>query len=274
MDQGIADLNLNDGEEDAFSLLVDSEEQNVMYNFCLVGCYLTASVVHFPAMRNTMANIWHPLEGVQISDLGEKHFLFKFFNKMDISRIISGTHWTFNNHLLIFHRLVEGEDPMSVPLVFANRWIQVHDLPLGFFRDSMAVQFENFIGRFLEYDMKQLSNGLQYGIQELEMGWDLSLGAQGRKASIVNSIWFRGEGEHNFFGKSRFGQFSSQQSSQNKGKESGGNFNFLFGINLEGSKFPAVLNEYQQGNNFNHNGDKDLERGKSQISGLALYGDV
>ncbi|MBA0576921.1 hypothetical protein Golob_024064 [Gossypium lobatum] len=69
-------------------------------------------------MRNTMANIWNPLKGVQISDLGEKRFLFKFFNELDINQV------------------------------------QIHDLPPGFFRDSTAVQFGNFIGKYLEYDMK------------------------------------------------------------------------------------------------------------------------
>lgn len=48
---------------------------------------------------------------------------------------------------------------MFVPLVFSNWWIQIHDLPLDFYRDSMAVQFGNFIGRFLEYDTKQLAIG-------------------------------------------------------------------------------------------------------------------
>lgn len=48
---------------------------------------------------------------------------------------------------------------MSVPLVYSNWWIQIHDLPPGLFRDSMAVQFGNFIGRFLEYDTKKLAIG-------------------------------------------------------------------------------------------------------------------
>ncbi|MBA0824892.1 hypothetical protein Goarm_021529 [Gossypium armourianum] len=78
-------------------------------------------------MRNTMANIWNPLKGAP---------------------------WTFNNHLLIIHRIQENEDPMSIPLVYSDWWVQIHDLPPGFFRDSMAVQFGNFIGKYLEYDMK------------------------------------------------------------------------------------------------------------------------
>ncbi|KAL1179419.1 hypothetical protein V6Z11_A03G158000 [Gossypium hirsutum] len=50
MERGLANLTLEDAHNSA-------------YSFCLVGCFLTASVVHFPAMRNTLANIWNPLEG-------------------------------------------------------------------------------------------------------------------------------------------------------------------------------------------------------------------
>ncbi|KAH1114870.1 hypothetical protein J1N35_008248 [Gossypium stocksii] len=48
-----------------------------------------------------MANLWHPLGGIQISDLGEKRYLFRFFHKVDVEHVMSGTPWTFNNHLLV-----------------------------------------------------------------------------------------------------------------------------------------------------------------------------
>ncbi|MBA0732895.1 hypothetical protein Gogos_016957, partial [Gossypium gossypioides] len=60
-------------------------------------------------MRNTMANIWHPLGGVEISDLGEKRFLFRFYHELDIDKVEKGAPWTLNSHLLIFHRLRENE---------------------------------------------------------------------------------------------------------------------------------------------------------------------
>ncbi|MBA0710967.1 hypothetical protein Golax_010208 [Gossypium laxum] len=66
-------------------------------------------------MRNTMANLCHLL-GVQISDLGNKRYLFKFFYEVDVERVLSGTPWTFNTHLLLLHRLRKGEDPKLVPL--------------------------------------------------------------------------------------------------------------------------------------------------------------
>ncbi|KAH1106856.1 hypothetical protein J1N35_010624 [Gossypium stocksii] len=89
---------------------------------------------------------------VQISDLEEKCYLFKFFHEADIVQVENGALWNFNNHLLIIHWLKEDEDPMQIPLVFANFWVQVHDLPSGSFLKVVARQFGNFIGKFIEYD--------------------------------------------------------------------------------------------------------------------------
>ncbi|KAH1056703.1 hypothetical protein J1N35_034768 [Gossypium stocksii] len=52
-------------------------------------------------MKNTMANLWHPLKAAQISDLRARRYLFIFFHEMDIDWVTKGTPWTFNNHLLI-----------------------------------------------------------------------------------------------------------------------------------------------------------------------------
>ncbi|MBA0729376.1 hypothetical protein Golax_025954, partial [Gossypium laxum] len=53
-----------------------------------------------------------------ISNIGENRYLFRFFNKVDIDRVINGAPWAFNNHLLVFHHLAINEDPMEVPLIF------------------------------------------------------------------------------------------------------------------------------------------------------------
>ncbi|MBA0584191.1 hypothetical protein Gorai_015016 [Gossypium raimondii] len=145
--------------------------------FSMVECFLTASIVHFPAMKSTMENVWHPIRGVQISDLRDKRFLFKFFYRMDLERVINGAHWTFNNHLMVFHRLEKGEDPVNVPLLFVNFWVQVHDLPKGLFSKTIARQLREFLGKFLEYDSKSLIRG------------DLSLQAQSRRATAMFSVW-------------------------------------------------------------------------------------
>ncbi|MBA0763344.1 hypothetical protein Gotri_012797, partial [Gossypium trilobum] len=45
------------------------EEVEDKFKLCLVGRVLTESVVHFPSMRNTLAELWHPLDGITITNI-------------------------------------------------------------------------------------------------------------------------------------------------------------------------------------------------------------
>ncbi|PPR82078.1 hypothetical protein GOBAR_AA38636 [Gossypium barbadense] len=108
MEEDLANLNIIDEEEEAFIEEVLVVEMS--YQLCLVGRCLTDSVVHFPSMRNTMADLWHPIGGIC------------------------------------------DEDHLEVPLQFTEFWIQVHDLPAGVMTATMAKQFGDFVGQFLEYD--------------------------------------------------------------------------------------------------------------------------
>ncbi|MBA0782804.1 hypothetical protein Gotri_000628 [Gossypium trilobum] len=47
--------------------------------------------------------------------------------------------WVFSH---LFHRLKDGEDPMKVLLVLSTLWVQVHELPLGLFSESIAKQLD------------------------------------------------------------------------------------------------------------------------------------
>ncbi|MBA0703148.1 hypothetical protein Goari_022666, partial [Gossypium aridum] len=110
MEKGMEDLQIEDNKKEAWSIHEDGDPVSHKYEFYLVGYFLTASVINFQAMRNTMANIWHPLEGVMISNLVEKWFLFKFYHELDIGRVENGAHWTFNTHILVFHYLKKNEE--------------------------------------------------------------------------------------------------------------------------------------------------------------------
>ncbi|KAH1032634.1 hypothetical protein J1N35_044808 [Gossypium stocksii] len=132
-----------------------------------------------------MANLWHPLGAVFITDIGEKRILFRFFCEVDRDRVVKGSPWTFNNHLLIIVILKEGEDPMEVPLNKANFWVQIHDL---------------LSSSFIEYDTKAIIAGhgesfcsirMDHGSKELPMGWDISLRALPRRAMVGESPWLR-----------------------------------------------------------------------------------
>ncbi|MBA0725184.1 hypothetical protein Golax_021789, partial [Gossypium laxum] len=72
MEADLAGLTLEEEEDDILQIQIDVGTNGDTEILQLVGCSLTASIVHFPAMRSTMANLWHLVRGVQITDLGEK----------------------------------------------------------------------------------------------------------------------------------------------------------------------------------------------------------
>ncbi|MBA0829689.1 hypothetical protein Goarm_014279, partial [Gossypium armourianum] len=54
-------------------------ERELSYEHYFVGTFLTSSIVNFQAMKSTLANVWHPIGGVSISDIGNERFLFRFY---------------------------------------------------------------------------------------------------------------------------------------------------------------------------------------------------
>lgn len=53
----------------------DGEDINQDLDYCFVRRFLTASVIHFKSMRNTLVNLWHSGGGVSKSNLEEKSFI-------------------------------------------------------------------------------------------------------------------------------------------------------------------------------------------------------
>lgn len=151
MEYEMTNLQLTDEEEDAFR--EDPKDKDNDFQFCLVGTCLTDGAVHFPSLWNTLIDLWHLINGITIFDLGEKCYLFKIFLTKDIQWVLIGMPWFFNNHLLLFHELSPVEDPLSVNLVHAEFWIQLHELPPGLMFETVAKHFGSFLGEFLEYDM-------------------------------------------------------------------------------------------------------------------------
>ncbi|MBA0596336.1 hypothetical protein Gorai_013161 [Gossypium raimondii] len=128
MEDYMASLSLQEVEEDFIQLGAESVDNGISYANCFVGMFLTSIVVHFQAMISILANVWHPIGGgVSISDLENGRFLFQFYFEVE-----RNDPWNFNSHLLVLHRLVQGENPLTVQLTEVNFWILVNDIPHGF----------------------------------------------------------------------------------------------------------------------------------------------
>ncbi|MBA0778341.1 hypothetical protein Gotri_006212 [Gossypium trilobum] len=65
MEEELANLNIVDKKKE--SVLAQGNEEVIEedYSLFLVGRVLIDSVVHFPSMRNALADLWHPLGGLE-----------------------------------------------------------------------------------------------------------------------------------------------------------------------------------------------------------------
>ncbi|PPR96359.1 hypothetical protein GOBAR_AA24307 [Gossypium barbadense] len=108
-------------------------------------------------------------------------YLFQFFNEVDIHRVLAGTPWFFNNHLLILQRLSMGEDPTKLVLNSTEFWIQVHELPPGIMTETMAQQ--------LGHGESNCPYRLKIEPSKIVFGWDLSLREVPKRRAMVVSRW-------------------------------------------------------------------------------------
>ncbi|MFQ6636721.1 hypothetical protein Gotur_012518 [Gossypium turneri] len=60
MEDELAGLTINKEEDAILQVQLDPNTERGEEIFRLIECFLTASIIHFPAMKNTMANLWHP----------------------------------------------------------------------------------------------------------------------------------------------------------------------------------------------------------------------
>ncbi|KAG8500732.1 hypothetical protein CXB51_004541 [Gossypium anomalum] len=141
-------------------------------------------------MRNTLANLWHPLRGIEILNMVEKCFLFRFFHWVDIEILMKGVPCTFNNHLLVFHRLGNIEDSLLVPLFYSYFWVQAHDLPPDFYSKEVYETLTFcFLCGFLRQSNSFFPTWFKMDVNEVEVGWDISLRAlPSREGSVVGLV--------------------------------------------------------------------------------------
>lgn len=148
--------------EDNGGLDFDIEIENaagVKHKFTLVGTLITEKPVKFNVLRDTMARVWHPRKGVNITELSYNLFLFKFLHEIDINHVLDDGPWAFEQSLLVLRRLRDNEDPFQADLSKSEFWLQVHNLPHGFMSEFIAKAIGNYVGEFVKADQSNFEGG-------------------------------------------------------------------------------------------------------------------
>lgn len=146
-------------EEDEGGLVVAAGEIKARTTYVLVGKFLTEKNINFNAMKNVIASLWRPKEGMEIIDLGGQRYLFVFYHVLDMQKVLEAGPWTFEQSLLVYQCIKDSEDPHSIRLNTMDIWVQVYDLPSGFVSENIFCNIGNYIGTFVKSDPGNVNGG-------------------------------------------------------------------------------------------------------------------
>ncbi|XP_031108655.1 uncharacterized protein LOC116013142 [Ipomoea triloba] len=108
-----------------------------------------------------MAGVWRPTFGLTMRQLQPHRFLIRFYNELDIDRVLAGGPWTFGQCLLVMQRLEPGVDPELVVLQQAEFWVQIHSLPVGFRSEVVVSVIGSFLGTMICIDEKNWDGSMR-----------------------------------------------------------------------------------------------------------------
>lgn len=142
---------LEEGDDLTLNMEGNQPENSVM-QWCLVGRFLPNKPVRAHIMMDRLSTIWMPVKGVAIKRLKQDRFLFQFYHKLDMERVLAGGPWLFDNYMLVLAKIQPGDPFLNVPLDHMDMWVQIFNLPFCFMSDMVGKNMGNYIGEFLEYD--------------------------------------------------------------------------------------------------------------------------
>ncbi|KAK5836007.1 hypothetical protein PVK06_011743 [Gossypium arboreum] len=218
-------LSLDDEEEEILRVQRDPIAATEVYEFCLVGCFLTASIVHFSVMRSTVVHdvplrFFNDAMARQLGD-----FLGKFL-KYDGSSFGKGmrSYLHIRVQLDVSHPLKRKKKVMFSSGSYSYVTFKYERLTLFCF----------FYGKLGHNDLfYQAKMAMEFEVAEF--GWDMSLKAQCRGSLTMNSLWLcdecKGMNEGNMFGSNNPNWYIGGGGGRG---ESGSRIDPMLGVNFEG----------------------------------------
>ncbi|CAH9104021.1 unnamed protein product [Cuscuta europaea] len=145
------ELDLNDTEAS------EGPKEENRPGFPVVGVLLTDRKVRFTAIKEMVSSLWRPGKGLSIKEVGEKRYLFTFYHRLDMNRVLDGGPWQFEKKLLLLNEVKPDDIPHKIVLNEADFWVQVHNVPYSLVNLGTTRKVGNFIGKFMKYADNQNS---------------------------------------------------------------------------------------------------------------------
>jgi len=142
-------------EEDGF--VADDVEVfgKEIFTRSLVGKLWTEDSFNSRIFNQVIVQAWRLKNPVEVQDLKNKLFVFRFSTKKDLESVLKNGPWSFDRNLVILKRVTGDEQPSEMPMHSGDFWARVYDLPLKLRSDAMAMKLGNSLGTFVEVDNKE-----------------------------------------------------------------------------------------------------------------------
>ena len=96
--------------------------------------------------KNTLQRAWGLDKELQISEVGNNLFQFKFQSEYELEWILKGSPWTFDNQLLMLTWWRTGMSANNVVLEHASLWVQIWGVPFDMISPNMMREVGNKMG--------------------------------------------------------------------------------------------------------------------------------
>ncbi|KAF8380030.1 hypothetical protein HHK36_027500 [Tetracentron sinense] len=127
----------------------------------LFGKFLAERPVNLQIAKKTILQAWRLPYELEVLDLEDDVFLFKFKGEKDTLRILSHEPWCFNGHLLCLQRWKPDIAVKEIDFSKSPFWIQFHGIPVAKMTYKTGNQLGAYVGDVLEVDLPR--SGLSQG---------------------------------------------------------------------------------------------------------------
>ena len=126
MINNLENMKLTTDEEEVIFILNEGREAEIeSCLLSLIGKILTCRSFNKRATQGTLKRAWGLENQVQVVEVGANLFQFKFNSKFDMSRVLKGGPWTFDNQVLLLVRWKSGMTVGNVKFESVSCWVQI-----------------------------------------------------------------------------------------------------------------------------------------------------
>ncbi|KAH7841773.1 hypothetical protein Vadar_034198 [Vaccinium darrowii] len=225
----LAAFDLTKEEEEV--VLLSSEDFKTTKDECLLsalGKIITHKPINLGGLKSAMELAWGFPKGFKVMEVGGGVFQFVFGSETDLLRVLAGSPWLYNNHLVVLHRWIEDEriKPEKLAFDFSPFWIQLRDLPLEFMSVDVGRRMMSGLGEVQEIMVAQLNGNRGRCIRvkvELDIRKPLPRGKKGVVKENQYGAWLKASpvkfsGRQRSERKSEFSAAASSSDGVDKGR--------------------------------------------------------